>query len=298
MANRNVWMLGLNGGGLFFFSILGNIVTGDTRLGVAAIVAIIVLVIAATALLIQQENIRRAMSNPPADYPRSHDWPGRQPSGPPLPPKSSDPRPTRPPGTVYRAAGTPSPQPHHGLDPQQQTWYVHPPVSETPSTQWQPSRPAIRPSRDRLSAPPADARVGRREFGRLVDAAFAILAMVTSTIVLDDVYVASDNWFLRTLTIMAMAAVYGICKAILKPIFHASGALIYIVTGGLIAIPVNAFLFLLASWISRGVGLPFHIDGFWPAAIVGSLLIAVIAFLSRIVFPDPRTSLSTNVAAA
>jgi putative membrane protein len=59
-----------------------------------------------------------------------------------------------------------------------------------------------------------------------------------------------------------------------------------VLTLGLIALVVNGALLLLTSWIADQLGLPFHVDDFWPSAVLGALLVGVISWLLNLVVPD------------
>ena len=53
----------------------------------------------------------------------------------------------------------------------------------------------------------------------------------------------------------------------------------YLLTLGLIALVVNGLLFLLTEWIADQAGLPFEVDGFWPAAVLGALFVGLVTWL-------------------
>jgi hypothetical protein len=71
----------------------------------------------------------------------------------------------------------------------------------------------------------------------------------------------------NALTLIAVAIIFGLVNAVLKPIIKVLGCLFYVVTLGLIAFVVNALLFLLVSWLADLLNLPFHVDGFWTAPL-------------------------------
>lgn len=66
-------------------------------------------------------------------------------------------------------------------------------------------------------------------------------------------------------TLIAVAVIFGVINALLKPIVKTLGCVFYILTLGLIALVVNGLLLWLASWVAGRLDLPFHVDGFWPA---------------------------------
>jgi putative membrane protein len=72
---------------------------------------------------------------------------------------------------------------------------------------------------------------------------------------------------------------------VLKPLIKFVGGCFYIITLGLIGLVVNALLFMLVGWLSRGLGLPFVVSGFWPA-FWGAIVVAVVGALLHFVIPD------------
>jgi putative membrane protein len=84
-------------------------------------------------------------------------------------------------------------------------------------------------------------------------------------------------------TVIAVAAIFGIVNAVLQPIIKTIGCALYALTLGLIAIVVNALLFLLTGWIAQQFDLPFEIDNFWPSAVLGALIVGVVSWLLNLV---------------
>lgn len=90
-------------------------------------------------------------------------------------------------------------------------------------------------------------------------------------------------------TLVAVAIIFGVINAVIKPIIKVAGCGFYVLTLGLIALVVNALLFMLTGWLAGLFGLPFTVSGFWPA-FGGALIVAVISFLLHLVIPDRRTA--------
>jgi putative membrane protein len=87
-------------------------------------------------------------------------------------------------------------------------------------------------------------------------------------------------------TLLAVAVIFGIVNAILRPIIKTIGCWAYILTLGLVALVVNGALFMLTSWIAGQLHLPFSVDKFWPTAVLGALLVGVISWVLNLVVPD------------
>lgn len=91
----------------------------------------------------------------------------------------------------------------------------------------------------------------------------------------------------KVATLLAVALIFGVVNAILKPVIRVVGCVFYLLTLGLFALVVNALLFLLTDWIASQLGLAFTVDGFWPA-FWGAIVLAVVSWLISVVIPEPR----------
>jgi putative membrane protein len=91
----------------------------------------------------------------------------------------------------------------------------------------------------------------------------------------------------KVLTLIAVALIFGVVNAILKPIVKIVGCAFYVLTLGLIALVVNGLLLWLTSWVAGKLSLPFHITGFWPA-FFGAIIVGVVGWLLSVVIPDGR----------
>ena len=86
-------------------------------------------------------------------------------------------------------------------------------------------------------------------------------------------------------TLIGVALIFGLVNAVLKPIIKVVGCAFYVITLGLIGLVVNALLFLLVGALADGLGLPFEVDGFWPA-FLGAIVVAVVSFVLHVAIPD------------
>jgi len=91
----------------------------------------------------------------------------------------------------------------------------------------------------------------------------------------------------KVLTLIAVALIFGVINAFLKPIVKVVGCLFYILTLGLIALVVNALLLWLTSWLAGKLNLPWHVTGFWPA-FWGGLIVSVVTWLLSILIREPE----------
>lgn len=89
------------------------------------------------------------------------------------------------------------------------------------------------------------------------------------------------------LVFLGLGLIFGVVNAVIKPIVKTVGCLFYALTLGLIGLVVNALLFLLTEWVAGLFGLPFEIDGFWPA-FWGAIIVSIVSWLASLFLPDGK----------
>jgi len=110
------------------------------------------------------------------------------------------------------------------------------------------------------------------------------VALWVATIV-PGISLTGDAAWENVLTLIAVALIFGVINAVLKPIIKVVGCFFYILTLGLIALVVNALLFLLTGWVADQLSLPFEVDGFWPA-FWGAIVVALVSWAITLALPD------------
>src|SRR3954451_15323892 len=90
----------------------------------------------------------------------------------------------------------------------------------------------------------------------------------------------------KVLTLVLVAALFGIVNAVLRPIIKTIGCWAYLLTLGLISLVVNGLLLMLTSWIAEQLDLAFHVDDFWPTAVLGALFVGAVSWVINLVIPD------------
>jgi putative membrane protein len=121
---------------------------------------------------------------------------------------------------------------------------------------------------------------------------FLVRTLVTAaglwvaTAVVSGIRVTGSTWE-NVGTLLLVAVIFGLVNATIKPIVKILGCLFYILTLGLIALVVNALLFLLVDWLAGQLHLPFHVDGFW-SAFWGAIIIGVVSWGINLVIPEPK----------
>jgi putative membrane protein len=121
--------------------------------------------------------------------------------------------------------------------------------------------------------------------GLLVRFLVSAVALWVATLVVDGVDVNASTTTDQVLTILAVAAVFGVVNMFVKPIVMLLSLPLYIITLGLFTFVVNALMLLLTSWIAGKLGVPFDVDGFWDA-VLGALVISVVSWLLNVLLPD------------
>jgi putative membrane protein len=122
--------------------------------------------------------------------------------------------------------------------------------------------------------------------GILIRLVISAVALWISTLLIHGITLGGDSTLKKIGTLLLVAVIFGIINAILRPVIKVLGCWAYVLTLGLIAIVVNGALFLLTSWIAGKLDLPFHVDRFWPTAVLGALLVSVISWLLNMLVPD------------
>jgi putative membrane protein len=113
-------------------------------------------------------------------------------------------------------------------------------------------------------------------------AALGVAAWVVPGIV-----VAGHSDTSKAETLLAVAVIFGVINAVLKPVIKTVGCAFYVLTLGLVAIVVNGLLLWLASYVAGQLKLPFHVTGF-VAAVEGALIVGVVAWVLHLVLGDDR----------
>jgi putative membrane protein len=77
---------------------------------------------------------------------------------------------------------------------------------------------------------------------------------------------------------LAVALVFGVINATLRPVTKILTFPLILITLGLFALVVNGLMLWLTSSLSSSLGLGFHVSGFW-AAFFGALVVSIVSAL-------------------
>ena len=112
-------------------------------------------------------------------------------------------------------------------------------------------------------------------------------ALAVATAAVPGIELLAGSGWSRIGTLLAVAVIFGLINAFLKPLIKVVGCAFYILTFGLVALVVNGLLLWLTSVIAGHLNLPFHVTGFWPA-FWGAIIVGVVSWLLNLLIGDKR----------
>ncbi|MFI0369313.1 phage holin family protein [Actinomadura sp. 1N219] len=119
----------------------------------------------------------------------------------------------------------------------------------------------------------------------LLKVGITAVALWVATVLIGGISVDGDTGARRALTLVAVAAIFGLVNTFIKPVIKTLGCAFYVLTLGLIGLVVNALLLWLTSELAGELDLPFHVTGFWPA-FWGAIVVGVVGWLLHLVVPE------------
>jgi len=85
---------------------------------------------------------------------------------------------------------------------------------------------------------------------------------------------------------LAVALVFGLLNALVRPLLALLSCPLMILTLGLFTFVINAVILWLTSAVSGKLGIGFHVEGFW-AAFLGALVVSIVSILLSVFLRDP-----------
>lgn len=110
------------------------------------------------------------------------------------------------------------------------------------------------------------------------------LALAAATWWLDGIRLTGKDDTDRILTLILVALIFGVINSFVGPVVKLLSLPFIIITLGLLLLVINALLLMLTSWVSKEVGLGFHVDGFLTA-VWGALIVTVSTWVIERVLP-------------
>jgi putative membrane protein len=121
----------------------------------------------------------------------------------------------------------------------------------------------------------------------LIRIAASAAALAVATVLLPGITLGPGSLAKKALTLVAVALIFGVVNAVIKPIVKAVGCMFYVLTLGLLALVVNGLLLWLTSVVAGALKLPFHITGFVPA-FLGAIIVAVVGWLLNVLIKEEQ----------
>jgi putative membrane protein len=111
------------------------------------------------------------------------------------------------------------------------------------------------------------------------------VALAVAAWLLNGITISGSGTGSRIVTLVVVAAIFGLVNAVVRPLAKLLSLPFIILTLGLLIFVINALMLLLTSWISSGLNVRFHVEGF-GTALVGALIITVVSWLMNVLLPD------------
>jgi putative membrane protein len=105
-------------------------------------------------------------------------------------------------------------------------------------------------------------------------------AVAVATWLIDGIYF-TGNWSgqeeikHKLLPLLLVSLILGFVSSFVRPVVTFFSIPFIIFTLGLFLLVINALMLMLTAWIAGGVGIGFHVDGFWNA-LWGSIVITLV----------------------
>jgi putative membrane protein len=106
----------------------------------------------------------------------------------------------------------------------------------------------------------------------------AACGLAVAAWLLDGIWIGGDTNTKQALTLLVVAAIFGLVNAFIRPIVMFLSLPFYLLTLGLFFLVVNALMLWLTSWLSGKFDLNFHVSGFW-AAFFGAVLVSFVSWM-------------------
>jgi putative membrane protein len=99
-------------------------------------------------------------------------------------------------------------------------------------------------------------------------------AVAVATWIVPGIYVDEPH---RIWAVLLVSLVLGLVNAFIRPVLYALSCGLIVITLGLFTLVINGLMLWLASYIMvEGIGIRFHVEGFWNA-VLGALIISVVS---------------------
>lgn len=121
----------------------------------------------------------------------------------------------------------------------------------------------------------------------LIRIAATAAALAVATALVPGIQLGPGSLAKKALTLVAVALIFGVVNAVLKPIVKSVGCMFYVLTLGLLGLVVNGLLLWLTSVVAGALKLPFHITGF-VAAFLGAIIVGMVGWLLGVLIKEEK----------
>ena len=111
------------------------------------------------------------------------------------------------------------------------------------------------------------------------------LALWVATEIVSGIEITSDSTSDKILTLLVVALIFAVVNIVIRPIVTLLSLPLFILTLGLFTFVVNALMLWLTSWIAGLLNVPFHVDSFFWAAVLGSLVVSFVSWALNLLLP-------------
>ncbi|MET8651973.1 MULTISPECIES: phage holin family protein [Nocardia] len=101
-----------------------------------------------------------------------------------------------------------------------------------------------------------------------------------------DIISPEDETSSKVIVVLAVAAVFTLVNALVKPLVKLLSLPLVVLTLGLFLLVVNALMLMLTAWLTDAFSdYGLEVDGFW-AAVLGGIIISLVNWVLGILVPD------------
>lgn len=111
------------------------------------------------------------------------------------------------------------------------------------------------------------------------------LALAAAAWLLDGITVDGADNTDKAITLLIVAAIFGVVNAIVAPVVKLLSLPFIILTLGLLLLVINAAMLLLTSRIAEALDVGFRVDGF-GSALLGALVVTVVSWILSAALDD------------
>ncbi len=108
-------------------------------------------------------------------------------------------------------------------------------------------------------------------------------ALAVATWLLPGIVLADGDLGSRSITLILVAAIFGVVNSLVKPMFKFVSAPLILITLGLFLLVINAALLLLVSWLAGELNLGWSVSD-WGSAVWGGLIVSIVSFILNAFF--------------